>query len=242
MTPLIGITADLDLGTSAQSIAPGRHYYLLTQNYCDAVTKSGAVPVIVPCVSPEQCDEVLERCDGLVLSGGVDIDPSYYNEEPDVHLGPINPERAAFETSITVKALERDMPVLAICGGGQILNVVRGGSLYQDINTQIPDVINHRQLGPRNYPFHSVEIRAKTKLHSIIKASKIRVNSRHHQAVKELGKDLIAAAVASDGVVEAVESTAHTFVIGVQWHPEIMFDHDAHTRALFSAFVKACGK
>lgn len=242
MAPLIGITADLDLGASAQSIAPGRHYYLLMQSYCDAITKSGAVPVIIPCVPPEQCDEILERCDGLLLSGGVDLDPTYYNEEPDVHLGPINPERAAFETSITRKALERDMPIFSICGGEQVLNVVCGGNLYQDINTQFPGVINHRQLGPRNYPFHSVDIRTKTKLHGILKAAKIRVNSRHHQSVKELGKELIVSAVASDGVVEAIESEVHTFVLGVQWHPEIMFDHDVHTRALFSAFVKACRK
>lgn len=242
MAPLIGVTADLDLGTAAQSVSTGRRFYVLAEDYCIALEKCGGIPVVLPCLSSEECDEILERCDGLLLSGGVDIDPSYYNEEPDVHLGAINPDRAAFEMSITQKALERDVPLFAVCGGAQILNVVSGGSLYQDVFTQIPDVINHRQRAPRNYPSHSVEIRTKTKLHTILKASQVRVNSRHHQSVKELGKNLIVSAVAPDGVIEAIESTAHSYVIGVQWHPEITFEHDTYSRALFSAFVKACGK
>jgi len=240
MRPAIGITCDYDLGISSQSISPGRSYFFSNKNYAQAVEKSGGLPLLLPCLSSEEIVEAfLDKIDGLLLSGGVDIDPSYYREEPDPRLGGLNPERAAFEVMIIQRALERDLPLLGICGGYQLLNVVAEGSLYQDIYSQVPQVLNHRQRAPRWYPYHTVQIEKESKLRQILRIDSLRVNSRHHQAVKNLGKDFKVSASTSDNIIEAIESTVHRFVIGVQWHPEDMFERDAHARSLFQALIKA---
>ena len=240
MRPAIGITCDYDLGISSQSISPGRSYFFSNKNYAQAVEKSGGLPLLLPCLSSEEIVEAfLDKIDGLLLSGGVDIDPSYYGEEPDPRLGGLNPERAAFEVMIIQRALEQDIPLLGICGGHQLLNVVARGSLYQDIYSQVPQVLNHRQRAPRWYPYHTVQIEKESKLRQILRIDSLRVNSRHHQAVKNLGKDFKVSASTSDNIIEAIESTVHRFVIGVQWHPEDMFERDAHARSLFQALIKA---
>lgn len=141
---------------------------------------------------------------------------------------------------ITHIALEKNMPILGICGGEQLLNVVAGGTLFQDINTQLSGVINHRQRAPRWYPFHNVEIKDNTKLKQILKTDSLRVNSRHHQSVKDIANGFIINAVSSDGIVEGIESTVHKFVIGVQWHPEEMFEKNHYSKSLFQALIKAC--
>jgi len=240
MRPAIGITCDYDLGISSQSISPGRSYFFSNKNYAQAVEKSGGLPLLLPCLSSEEIVEAfLDKIDGLLLSGGVDIDPSYYGEEPGPRLGGLNPERAAFEVMIIQRALEQDIPLLGICGGHQLLNVVARGSLYQDIYSQVPQVLNHRQRAPRWYPYHTVQIEKESKLRQILRIDSLRVNSRHHQAVKNLGKDFKVSASTSDNIIEAIESTVHRFVIGVQWHPEDMFERDAHARSLFQALIKA---
>jgi putative glutamine amidotransferase len=239
--PVIGITSDLDIGISQQSISPGRCYYILNKNYVIAIEKSGGAPLVLPCISEEETIELyLEKIQGLVISGGLDLDPIYYGEEPLPTLGAINPERANFEIMLAKRALNRDIPILAICGGCQLLNVVAGGTLYQDINSQVSDVLNHRQRAPRWYPFHTVKIHRDTKLYQILKEEKIRVNSRHHQAIKKLGKDFIVSGEAEDGIIEAIENPNLKFCIGVQWHPEDMFEKDYHSQTLFKTFIKSC--
>lgn len=240
MRPVIGITCDYDLGISSQSISPGRSYFFSNKNYAQAIEGSGGLPLLLPCLSSEEIVEVfLAKIDGLLLSGGVDIDPSYYGEEPDPRLGGLNPERATFEVMVIQRALEQDLPLLGICGGYQLLNVVAGGSLYQDIYSQVPQVLNHRQRAPRWYPYHTVQIEKESKLRQILRTDSLRVNSRHHQAVKNLGKSFKVSASTSDNIIEAIENTAHRFVIGVQWHPEDMFERDAHARSLFQALIKS---
>lgn len=239
--PIIGITSDLDLGISQQSISPGKSYYLLNKNYVTAVEKSGGVPLPLLCIPEEEIIEIyLEKIQGLILSGGVDLDPIYYGEEPLPPLGAINPERANFEIMLAKRAMNKDIPILAICGGHQLLNIVAGGTLYQDINSQISDVLNHRQRAPRWHPFHTVKIHKETKLYQILKEEKIRVNSRHHQAVKKLGKDFIISGESEDGIIEAIENTNLKFCIGIQWHPEDMFEKDHYSQILFKAFIKSC--
>lgn len=239
--PVIGITTDLDLGISQQSISPGRCYYILNKNYVTAVEKSGGAAFLLPCSSEEEIIEIyLEKIQGLIVSGGVDLDPVYYGEEPMPGLGAVNPERTNFEIMLTKRALKIDIPILAICGGYQLLNVVAGGTLYQDINSQISEILNHRQRAPRWYPFHSVKIHKNTKLYEIFKEEKIRVNSRHHQAVKKVAKDFIVAAEAEDGVIEAIENPNLKFCVGVQWHPEDMFERDYYSQILFKTFIKYC--
>lgn len=239
--PLIGITSDLDLGISTQSISPGRSYFFICRNYLTAVEKVGGMPLLLPVyMEKERVEKILDIISGLIISGGGDLDPSFYNEEPDIHLGPINPERNSYEVMITQLSLERDLPILGICGGMQTINVVCGGSLFQDIYSQIPNVISHRQRAPRWCAYHSVNIDSSSKLYQIFKAEQIKVNSRHHQAVKTLGKNLKISATSQDNVIEAIESTVHKFVIGVQWHPEDMYERDVFAKSLFQAFVKLC--
>jgi putative glutamine amidotransferase len=236
--PMIGITCDLDFGTGRETRAPGRKAHVLYDDYVQAVLASGGLPVLLPAVmSAESRAAYIEHLHGLLVPGNpADVDPASYGEEPHPRLGPVSPLRTDFEMQLVGLALKRELPVFGICGGSQVLNVALGGSLYQDIPSQLAKAYKHSGSPERA---HTVDIVAGTRLAAILDTQEMRVNSLHHQAVKVPGQALVVSASARDGVIEAVEISGQPFVIGVQWHPERLFVEDEASRRLFSAFVQA---
>ena len=186
---------------------------------------------------------MLRSLDGLLVSGGnFDIHPSFYGEKPIDGLGAIKPERTESELDLTAAALKDDLPILGICGGAQAINVVLGGTLYQDIGSQVPGADEHEQSRKKTIGGHQIDIRKGTRLKKIVQRQKLEVNTSHHQAVKALGRGLVVNAVAGDGIVEGIESIRHNFVLGVQWHPEVLAPRRADQRRIFTAFVSSCGR
>jgi putative glutamine amidotransferase len=237
-SPIIGITADFAEGDAQVKREPT---LFLAQRYYRAVEQAGAMPFILPPLSSAAAiRQALRRLDGLVISGGgFDIHPSYYGEKPLKQLGVVKAQRTEFELAITAAALKEDLPLLGICGGAQALNVVLGGSLYQDITAQVPSAAEHEQSEKKTYGGHAVEIANGTRLRAIVQRRRIEVNTTHHQAIKQLGKGLVIDAVADDGIIEGIESIRHRFAIGVQWHPEVMAPRRIDQRRIFAALVAA---
>lgn len=214
---------------------------MLNRDYPDALRRAGAMPVILPWeTDPKRLGTMLGRLDGLLLSGGEDIDPALYGEERLPLCGAFDLERDAMETALCRLALERDMPLLAICRGIQVLNVTLGGTLYQDVASQYGDTLRHSVYDRPREQVHSVRVLPGTRLSSVIGAERIRVNSRHHQAVKTPGRGLTVCAEAEDGLTEGVEMPGRRFTVGVQWHPESLSDYAPEAHALFAAFAEAC--
>ena len=240
--PLIGITADLSEATRRRSAAHRESTIFLPQRYCREVENGGGVPIVLPFTrSRALLRRLIGRLDGLLISGGnFDIHPSYYNEKPIKQIGAIKEERTEFELEMTQLALKQDLPLLGICGGAQAINVVLGGSLYQDIATQAPHADQHEQGAKKEIGGHKVIIARGTRLEKILRRRSLEVNTTHHQAVKEIGKGLVVNATAEDGLIEGIESPRHSFVLGVQWHPEVLAPRSSSQRRVFSAFVRAC--
>lgn len=242
---LIGITPDFDPAEKIPVRAPGEGTLYLKDRYVRAFTDLGAVPVILPLLAkPGLIEGMLERLDGVVISGGgFDIHPRHYGEEPIVPLHSIKENRTDFEFELLRRALRRDLPVLGICGGMQAINVAFAGSLYQDLASQRPESLPHQQEAPKTQPSHSVTVTAGTLLARVLgrksRERVLQVNSTHHQAVKELGRGLVVNARSEDGLVEAMASARHRFVLGVQWHPEVMVPEYPEQVRLFRAFVAA---
>jgi putative glutamine amidotransferase len=234
--PLVGVTPDIS-PKSARGDPNGS--ILLSQRYAHAVLASGGIPLILP-VTGGRLRRLLDRVDGLLVTGGdFDIHPRHYGEKPGKHLGVLKEARTDFELELIFLALKRNQPVLGICGGEQAINVALGGSLYQDIASELPHAIEHRQSALKEIGGHPVAIRSGTKLKTIIGKASLEVNSTHHQAVKRPGRGLIVSAAAPDGVIECIESLDHSFVLGVQWHPESLIDNPPQRR-LYVAFIRAC--
>ncbi len=233
--PLIGVTLDAE--------KPGGYskfpWYALRQNYCEAVIAAGGLPIALP-HEPENAAAYLDTIDGLVVTGGAfDVDPSLYGDA-DRHDTVITKDRrTAFEMAMTRGALERDMPVLGICGGQQLLHVALGGRLIQHIPDSIKDALAHEQPNPRNEPGHDVAVAKGTRLHAIVGAETLAVNSAHHQAARDEPEGVVVNARSPDGVIEGIEAPAYRFCLGVQWHPE--FHISEGDRRLFRAFSAACG-
>ncbi len=239
MRAVIGVTADFEPGGEG---AQDPRYFVHAR-YAASVEEAGGVPIILSYVdAPAAVARLLERLDGLIVTGGnFDIDPSYYGEPCQVAPRTIKARRTRFEMEITRQALARNMALLGICGGEQNLNVLLGGSLYQDIGEQVPGAMNHeRKRDPE--PLHRVTVAPDTLLHRIVGAEALRVNSSHHQAVHRLGEHLRVNARSDDGIVEGIESTAHRFVLGVQWHPEASSETSPDGQRLFQAFIKAASQ
>lgn len=207
--------------------------------YPDAVQASGAIPVILPLHVPaEDAAQILDLCDGLILTGGPDIHPSFFGEEVKPACGAICDARDVLEQALYQHALERDMPILGICRGIQTINVFQGGTLYQDLPTEHPSNVAHNMEKPYDRVFHQVTLSGP--LQALLGTETLGVNSIHHQAVKDLGRDLEVMAVSGDGIVEAVRHKGRKFVWGVQWHPEFSFQADENSRKIIKAFVDAC--
>jgi len=199
--------------------------------------------VLIPAFdNPSRADDYLGLIDGLILTGGFfDIDPVLYGEKPIKKMGPLKRARTNMEMRIAKKALRLSMPILGICGGHQLINVVFGGTLYQDLRAQLGKCLKHEQSRPSNRPVHRVQIVKGSKLHGLMGRRKIKINSTHHQAIKDVGKGLLACARTGDGVIEAVESAGDgSFLVGVQWHPELLMENDSPSRRLFTRFVREC--
>lgn len=213
-------------------------WYALRQNYADAVVESGGVPLALP-HEPDQANDYLDIIDGLVITGGAfDVDPSIFGAGERHPTVVTKDRRTAFELATTRGALERDMPLLGICGGQQLLHVALGGTLIQHIPDEIPGALAHEQPNPRDEPGHSVSVLPGTLLHRIVGTESLDVNSAHHQAAKDASDEIIINAVAPDGVIEGIEAIGKRFCLGVQWHPE--YKVSAGDGAIFQAFVHAC--
>ena len=212
------------------------------QRYLDAVVSVGGAPLLIPVLGePDLIRDYADRLDGVLLPGSpTDIDPSHYGHEPHEKLGPIFAERDRMDFLLLDIAEHRKLPVLGICYGAQSLNVFRGGSLVQDIPSQIPDAVAHDRDGqPEEVRSHLVRVEKDSQLERVLDHSQVDVNSYHHQSVGDPGRHLRVTARAPDGVVEAVEDTRGRFTLGVQWHPETGWRSDRLSEALFSAFVES---
>jgi putative glutamine amidotransferase len=231
--PVIGITA---AHCSEELKTFPRHYYV------ESIKKAGGIPFILPPVQgAEEGSNFLGLLDGLILTGGGDISPVYLKEDPRRGIGECIPERDLSEILLTKLALQQNLPLLGICRGIQVLAVAAGGRIYQDIPSQHPLAMQHRQTAPRQYAWHEVEISVESALYRLLRERKIGVNSLHHQAVSEIPPGFIHNALASDGIIEGIEKSEAKFCLGVQWHPESM-ETDVHSQALFAGFIEACDK
>lgn len=233
MRPIIGIAC----GHEAKE---GRDRYYVNTVNIRMVAENGGVPVLLP--NPFDEDKLkaaLDMVDGLYLPGGVDVDPHLYGEEPLAGMGSFDPDWDAVDVVLAQAALERNMPILGICRGMQVLNVAAGGTLYQDIPSQVPGALKHSQKGPRWAASHAVELDGESRLAKTLGATELRINSYHHQAVKDVAPGFRSVANAPDGVIEAIESTQHRYAVGVQWHPELMIERDPMYKALFVDFIEA---
>lgn len=232
MKPVIGVIAHYDEKKKINTVL---------NNYCEAIYESDGIPIILPVMREESyADDIFLKMDGMLLTGGVDVDPTVYGENPLNTLGNVSPFRDRQEIRLIKNAIKGDMPILAICRGIQVLNVAAGGTLYQDIPTQLKDSVMHEQNDiPSSHGIHSIDIVKNSRLATILGKSKIMVNSFHHQSVKDTADGFTICAKAPDGVIEAIESVKG-FMLGVQWHPERMYLSSEQNKKLFISFVEYC--
>jgi putative glutamine amidotransferase len=229
--PRIGITMRIELETDR---------FYLARYYSEAVEAAGGLPLHIPLIpNPDFVRSVMGTIDGLLLPGSdSDVDPLRYGQEPHPRLGNVHPEKDETDLLALREAEKNGLPLFAICFGLQSLNVSRGGSLIQDIGSQHPNAIKHEQGAPRDRASHAVRILEGSMLSALAEAGSVAVNSHHHQAIQTLGRELVATAWAADGLVEAVEDPrGDRFVMGVQWHPELGWERDKLSQALFDRFV-----
>ncbi|MFC5590635.1 gamma-glutamyl-gamma-aminobutyrate hydrolase family protein [Sporosarcina soli] len=232
MKPVIGITADVD--------KDGKH--LLNNNYVQAIIRAGGLPFIIPIGIEGDSAQVTDLIDGLLLTGGGDIDPLLFGEEPHPNLGQVIPARDVVELELTRQMMKCDKPILGICRGLQVLNVAAGGTIYQDIYKQhVQPIIQHHQKAPTSHATHYVQLKKGSFLEELAGSGRILVNSFHHQSLKDVPEPFSAVGVATDQIIEAIESAQHQFVIGVQWHPERLAENgDSVSLGIFNRFIRAC--
>ena len=231
------------IGVAIENAKQEPEVFRLREDYVRSVETAGGLPLVFAPGRPEDAPELLDHVGGLLLTGGADVDPDLYGEKPHARLGPTFRDRDVFELALVREALRRGLPLLAICRGQQVLNVATGGTLVQDIPSEVKGAISHDPDVERWQTAHDVEILPGTRLREILGTERVAVNSFHHQSVKQLGRGLVRSALSADGVVEAVEVPAgeKAFVVGVQWHPESFWDHPPGFLPLFRALVLAAG-
>lgn len=238
MPPRIGITT-----TPSSHVSPTleieRPLVTLDAAYVEAIAIAGGTPVLLPPVEPGHARDVVAALDGLVLSGGGDIDPSCYGAEPAPETAGVDQARDAFELAVLPAAERARLPVLAVCRGMQVLNVSRGGTLFQHVPHLTPS--EHKDVENWDVSANPVTVEEGSRLHDLGGGRHLTVNSLHHQAVDRLGRDLRVTALDEDGIVEAIESTDGQAVIGVQWHPELLIAEPEH-EALFVWLVNEAGE
>ena len=247
MKPLIGITCNYEsrdtVGIASDMGTPGQDWNFVAGDYIYAIEQAGGIPVVLPrCEDPSTLTALLDRLDGILLSGGHDVDPPSYGAERQPWCGQTEPLRDAMDLTVIRYALNNRKPLLAICRGMQLLNAALGGTVWQDVQKE-GDFLRHswgRFVSGRQETVHTVTLAEGSLLHRIFGHTSVAVNSFHHQAVREPGLPVAVTAISEDGVAEGIEiSGCSAFTVGVQWHPEMMYDSHEQKK-LFSGFVEAC--
>jgi putative glutamine amidotransferase len=240
MKPLIGVTTSElrpgELATLRRHGEPPHAEMALGITYVRAIEAAGGIPVVMPPLALADVAPLVDRLDGMLLSGGPDLAPDAYDAQPHRELGPVEPTLDAFEYGVIRAALHRGLPILGICRGAQALNVACGGTLHQHLPDVVGDAVAHRQSEDGRHPTHAIQTVRGTRLAGLLGVTRLAVNSFHHQAVDRLGAGLRACAHSTDGTVEAIEDPSRPFVLAVQWHAETLVSGDAH-RALFDGLV-----
>ena len=230
--PVIGIMPLVDVERESYWMLPG---------YMKAVSAAGGIPIMLSLTEDEgDIRRMASMCDGFIFTGGQDSDPAMYGEVKRAVCGECVEERDVMETVFFQEALKSNKPCLGICRGYQLFNILLGGTIYQDLPTDMPSEVVHRQGHPYDEPSHEVSVLPGTPLEKLAQSDKLAVNSLHHQGVNKLAEKLVPMAVAPDGIVEAVYMPSRKFVWGLQWHPEYRYTKDKVSRDIFNAFVKAC--
>ncbi len=236
MRSIIGITCSYERD---KEDVPEKYIHFIKEDYVNAIEDAGGIPLLLPSTEREDVISIYaDMINGLLIAGGDDIEPRFYNEseERDAGIKGIDPKRTIFELKLYHKAVSKEIPILGLCAGHQLINVASGGTLYQDIPLQLPNSIKHRQ--DDSYPNHIIEIKHSTRLHKIIDVTSVEVNSHHHQSIKDLAGGFIINATASDGIIEGIEGTDHRFIMGLQFHPENLYKEKAIFRRIFNEFIK----
>ncbi|MFD2044847.1 gamma-glutamyl-gamma-aminobutyrate hydrolase family protein [Ornithinibacillus salinisoli] len=233
MKPLIGITSSMEVDQS---------YYMIGSDNVNVISRAGGMPLMLPYYRAlEDVEQIAQMIDGLYATGGYDIDPTLFGEEPHPKLGTIIPSRDIFEITLMKRMLELGKPILGVCRGSQTLNIAAGGDMFQDIYAQAEgDLLQHQQKAPKEHGSHYVHVLEGSLLHRLTGKKKLRVNSRHHQANRSVAEPFQVSGKASDGIVEVIESKIHSFALGVQWHPENMSPaKDEASIRIYEGFIEA---
>lgn len=241
--PIIGVTPDFNAG-NRKDMGGKEPTYFLRARYMKAIEDAGGIPVVLPLLSNRAgWRQVVSHVHGLLVTGsGSDLAPELYGERQRHKFARMSRERATMELGIAKAAYRAEVPMLGICGGMQSLNVAMGGTLYQDIAAQLKTPIDHLPSYSATKTSHSVQIAPGSLLRRIAGKARMDVNSSHHQSVKKMAPNLVQTAVSPDGVIEAIEAPDRSFFLGVQWHPEFLYDRDPIQRRLFTALVRAARK
>lgn len=240
MKPVIGVTPDFNAG-DRKDMGGHEPTYFLRARYIRAIEELGGIPLILPLVADRASRRrLLEGVDGLLITGsGPDLPPRLYGERQRYQFALVSERRSDFELELVHFARKQDVPLLGICGGMQTVNVACGGTLFQDIPSQVPNARDHRQKPKATTVSHSVTVTPRSLLQKIVNRGTLMVNSSHHQSVKTVAPSLTASAVAPDGIIEAIESSSHRFLLAIQWHPEFLFERHVAHRRLFEALLRA---
>lgn len=234
--PVVGISGSILIEKADGFVGYRRSY--VNEDYVESVILNGGTPFILPLTTNETIIEsYLDSIDALILSGGHDVYPINYNQEPLEKLGEVYPDRDYFDFKLLELAIKKQIPILGVCRGFQLMNVYHGGSLYQDLSYRDKDTIKHDQKYTSHITTHSLVIEKNTKLFDIYENENLLVNSFHHQIINEVGENLIASAYAKDGVVEAIEHKDYDFMIGVQWHPEMLHKSEIIMNNIFKELI-----
>ncbi|MBC2850206.1 gamma-glutamyl-gamma-aminobutyrate hydrolase family protein [Cetobacterium sp. 8H] len=235
--PIIGISGSIIRENSGDF--PGYERAYVNNDYIQSVIRAGGIPYIIPVTEDEEIiREYSRNIDGLILSGGHDVNPLLWSEEPLKELGEVFVERDKFDFLLIETVFELKKPILAICRGEQILNVFFGGTLYQDLSYKKDSFVKHNQRYTPTFESHSIEIEKNSKLFEIFKEKNLFVNSFHHMAIKDVAPGFKKVAVSKDGVIEGIEMCGEEFIIGVQWHPEMLSKKNIKMQKLFNRFVE----